>query len=141
MSPQCFALHSNCQCQSSALVLKIYINLYSLCQNHHTSKFDLNDTLSLNRQTDIRDSVSETHTQTHTYVDLQDQWNGPYFFFLKSHISAPGYTNSTIFFPAGVYPLYLDVIIDFGHIWAPFMVKIEQMCPKSAFLVVHGQNH
>ena len=23
-------------------------------------------------------------------VELQDQWNGPYFFFLKIHISAPG---------------------------------------------------
>ena len=32
------------------------------------------------------------------YVELQDQWNGPYFFFLKSHISAPGAQNSPIFF-------------------------------------------
>ena len=70
------------------------------------------------------------------YVELQDQWNGPYFFFLKSHISAPGAQNSPIFFPSVIYPLYLHVIIDFGHIWGPFMAEIEKMCQKSAFGVV-----
>jgi len=58
------------------------------------------------------------------------------FFFLKSHISAPGAQNSPIFFPSVIYPLYLHVIIDFGHIWGPFMAEIEKMCQKSAFLVV-----
>ena len=54
-------------------------------------------------------------------------------FFLKSHISAQ---NSPIFFPSVIYPLYLHVIIDFSHIWGPFMAEIEKMCQKSAFLVV-----
>ena len=58
------------------------------------------------------------------------------FFFLKSHISAPGAQNYPNFFSSGVYPLYLHVIIDFGHIWGPFMAEIEKMCQKSAFLVV-----
>ena len=58
------------------------------------------------------------------------------FFFLKSHISAPGAQNSPIFFPSVIYPRYLHVIIDFGHIWGPFMAEIEKMCQKSAFLVV-----
>ena len=58
------------------------------------------------------------------------------FFFLKSHISAPGAQNSPIFFPSVIYPLYLHVIIDFSHIWGPFMAEIEKMCQKSAFLVV-----
>ena len=48
--------------------------------------------------------------------------------FLKSHIWAPGDQNSLIFFPpVDVYPIYLHVIIDFGHIWGPFMVKFEKM--------------
>ena len=51
-----------------------------------------------------------------TYVERQDQWNGPLFFFLKSHISAPDDTNSTIVFPVAVYPLYFHVITDLGHI-------------------------
>ena len=38
--------------------------------------------------------------------------------------------------PSVIYPLYLHVIIDFGHIWGPFMAEIEKMCQKSAFLVV-----
>ena len=42
-----------------------------------------------------------------------------------------------IFFPSVVYPLYLHVIIVFGHIWGPFMAKIETICQKSGFLVVH----
>ena len=49
------------------------------------------------------------------------------FFFLKSHISAPGAQNSPIFFPSVNYTLYLHVIIDFGHIWGPFMAEIEKM--------------
>ena len=48
------------------------------------------------------------------------------FFFLKSHISAPGAQNSPIFFPSVIYPLYLHVIIDFSHIWGPFMAEIIQ---------------
>ena len=40
------------------------------------------------------------------------------------------------FFPSVIYPLYLHVIIDFSHIWGPFMAEIEKMCQKSAFLVV-----
>ena len=40
------------------------------------------------------------------------------------------------FFPSVIYPLYLHVIIDFGHIWGHFMAEIEKMCQKSAFLVV-----
>ena len=72
----------------------------------------------------------------HQYVELQGQWNGPYFFFLKSHISGPDDRNLPIFFPSVVYPLYLHVIIDLGHIWGPFMAEIDKMCPKSAFLVV-----
>ena len=31
------------------------------------------------------------------YVEQQDQWNGPFFVFLKTHISAPGDPNSSIF--------------------------------------------
>ena len=57
-------------------------------------------------------------------------------FFLKSHILGPDDRNLPIFFPSVVYPLYLHVIIDFGHIWGPFMAEIEKMCQKSAFLVV-----
>ena len=44
--------------------------------------------------------------------------------------------TSPFFFPSVVYPLYLHVIIDLGHIWGPFMAKIDKMCQKSAFLVV-----
>ena len=74
------------------------------------------------------------------YVELQDQWNCPYFF-LKV-ISHP-LVNETapIFFSGGVFPSYFHVISDFCHIWGPFMAKIEKMCQKSAFLVVPGQNH
>ena len=39
-------------------------------------------------------------------------------------------------FPSVIYPLYLHVIIDFSHIWGPFMAEIKKMCQKSAFLVV-----
>ena len=70
------------------------------------------------------------------YVKLQDQWNGLDFFFLKSHILGPDGRNIPIFFPSVVYPLYLHVIIDLGHIWGPFMAEIDKMCQKSAFLVV-----
>ena len=35
---------------------------------------------------------------TALYVELRDQWNGPYFFLLKSHISAPGDRNCPNFF-------------------------------------------
>ena len=70
------------------------------------------------------------------YDEVQDQWNGLDFFFLKSHILGPDDRNLPIFFPSVVYPLYLHVIIDFGHIWGPFMAEIEKMCQKSAFLVV-----
>ena len=59
-----------------------------------------------------------------------------FFFFLKSHISGPDDRNLPIFFPSVVYPLYLHVIIDLGHIWGPFMAEIDKMCQKSAFLVV-----
>ena len=55
------------------------------------------------------------------------------FFFLKSHISAPGAQNPPIFFPSVNYPLYLHVTIDFGHIWGPFMAKIEKMCQQKCF--------
>ena len=55
------------------------------------------------------------------------------FFFLKSHISAPGAQTSPIFFPSVIYPRYLHVIIDFGHIWGPFMAEIEKMCKKVLF--------
>ena len=41
---------------------------------------------------------STLYGQQTIYVELQDQWNGPYFFLLKSHISAPGAQNSPIFF-------------------------------------------
>ena len=58
------------------------------------------------------------------------------FFFLKSHILGPDDRNLPIFFPGVVYPLYLHVIIDLGHIWGPFMAEIDKMCQKSAFLVV-----
>ena len=58
------------------------------------------------------------------------------FFFLKSHISAPDDLNSAIIFSSMTLP-----IIFFGHIWAPFIAKIDKMCQKSAFLVVHDQNH
>ena len=79
---------------------------------------------------------------TPAYVEVQDQWNGPYFF-LKKYCSAPGEVNETapIFFSRGVFPSYFHVISDFCHIWGPFMAKIEKMCQKSAFLVVPGQNH
>ena len=43
-----------------------------------------------------------------------------------------GPTNSGL----GSPPLYFHVIIDFGHIWGPFMAEIEKMCQKSVFLVV-----
>merc|ERR1719234_1600062 len=66
------------------------------------------------------------------YVELQRSR----FFFLKSHILGPDDRNLPIFFPSVVYPLYLHVIIDLGHIWGPFMAEIDKMCPKSAFLVV-----
>ena len=44
--------------------------------------------------------------------------------------------TSPFFFPSVVFPLYLHVIIDFGHIWGPFMANIEKMCQKSAFLIL-----
>ena len=75
------------------------------------------------------------------YVELQDQWNGPYFFLLKKYCSAPGERNCPNFFSRGVFPSYYHVISDFCHIWGPFMAKIEEMCQKSAFLVVPSQNH
>ena len=37
------------------------------------------------------------------YVELQDQWNGPYFFFLKS-IAQPPWTKLPQFFFYGVFP-------------------------------------
>ena len=49
------------------------------------------------------------------------------FSFLKSHILGPDERNLPIFFPSVVYALYLYVIIDFGHIWGPFMAEIEKM--------------
>ena len=63
------------------------------------------------------------------------------FFFLKSHILGPDDRNLPIFFPSVVYPLYLHVIIDFGHIWGPFVAEIDKMCQcqcqcQCAFLVV-----
>ena len=75
------------------------------------------------------------------YVELQDQWNGPYFFFLKSIAQPPVNETAPIFFSRGVFPSYYHVISDFCHIWGPFMAKIEKMCQKSAFLVVPSQNH
>ena len=64
-----------------------------------------------------------------------------FFFFLKKYCSAPGERNCPNFFSRGVFPSYYHVISDFCHIWGPFMAKIEEMCQKSAFLVVPGQNH
>ena len=32
--------------------------------------------------------------------------------------------------PVWLYPLYFHVIINLGHIWAPFMAKIDKMCQK-----------
>ena len=55
------------------------------------------------------------------------------FFFLKSHISAPGERNCPNFFSRGVFPSYFHVISDFCHIWGPFMAKIEKMCQKVPF--------
>ena len=81
-----------------------------------------------------------THIQR-SYVELQDQWNGPYFFFLKSMAQPPVNETAPIFFSRGVFPSYYHVISDFCHIWGPFMAKIEEMCQKSAFLVVPSQNH
>ena len=57
-------------------------------------------------------------------------------FFLKKSYLSPRCPKLPQFFSSGVYPLYLHVIIDFGHIWGPFMAEIEKMCQKSAFLVV-----
>ena len=71
-----------------------------------------------------------------TEVELQDQWNGPYFFFLKSIAQPPVNETAPIFFSRGVFPSYYHVISDFCHIWGPFMAKIEKMCQKSAFLLV-----
>ena len=48
-------------------------------------------------------------------------------------ISQPPVTETTPIFSSGVYPSYLLVIIDFGHIWGPFMAKIEKMCQKVPF--------
>ena len=59
-----------------------------------------------------------------------------YIFFLKKSDLSPRCLKLPNFFPSVVYPLYLHVIIDFGHIWGPFMAEIEKMCQKSAFLVV-----
>ena len=42
-------------------------------------------------------SSSSSRNSVFLYVELQDQWNGAYFVFLKSHISAPGAQNSPIF--------------------------------------------
>ena len=55
------------------------------------------------------------------------------FFFLKSHILGPDDRNLPIFFPSVVYPLYLHVIIDLGHIWGPFMAEIEKNVSKKCF--------
>ena len=58
------------------------------------------------------------------------------FFLKKSYLSPRCPKLSHFFFPSVNYPLYLHVIIDFGHIWGPFMAEIEKMCQNSAFLVV-----
>ena len=57
-------------------------------------------------------------------------------FFLKKSYLSPRCPKLPHFFPSVIYPLYLHVIIDFGHIWGPFMAEIEKVCKKSAFLVV-----
>ena len=88
-----------------------------------------------------RKQKNQSGTPVPAYVELQDQWNGPYFFFLKSIAQPPVNETAPIFFSRGVFPSYYHVISDFCHIWGPFMAKIEEMCQKSAFLVVPGQNH
>ena len=40
---------------------------------------------------------NECVQRTRTCVELHNQWNCPYFFFLKIHISAPGAQNFSIF--------------------------------------------
>ena len=60
---------------------------------------------------------------------MQDQWNGPYFFFLKSIAQPPLNETAPIFFSRGVFPSYYHVISDFCHIWGPFMAKIEEIVP------------
>merc|ERR1712020_101524 len=83
------------------------------------------------------------------YVELQDQWNGPYFFFLKSIAQPPVNETAPIFFSRGVFPSYYHVISDFCHIWGPFMAKIEKKsvkkclfgCPKPKSLKMTNLCH
>ena len=49
--------------------------------------------------------------------EIRDVWG---------HGDALSYDNEC--YPVWLYPLYFHVIIDCGHIWAPFMAKIGKMC-------------
>ena len=83
------------------------------------------DTIHTHANTEINTfSHTNTKTNTNTNVELQDQWNGPYFFFLISIAQPPVNKTAPIFFSRGVFPSYYHVISDFCHIWGPFMAKI-----------------
>ena len=56
-------------------------------------------------------------------------------------ISQPPVTQTPKYLaPVGLDPQHFHVRIDLGHILAPFIAQIDQMCPKSGLLVVHDQN-
>ena len=48
--------------------------------------------------------TSAMRNKNRKYVELQDQWNGPYFFFLKSIAQPPVNKTAPIFFFYGVFP-------------------------------------
>ena len=57
------------------------------------------------------------------------------FFSSQKLISQPQVTQTPRFVAAdGVDPLDFHVIIELGHVSAPFVIKIDQMYPKRAFI-------
>ena len=81
--------------------------------------------LALSSDSVVRCHNCDMSIYANIYVELQDQWNGPYFFLKKSYLSlrCPKLSN---FFSSAYYLLYLHTIIDLGQIWGPFMAKFDK---------------